>query len=179
MKLKKIHIDNYKLFNNFDLDLTHNGKSQNLIVIAGINGSGKTTLLKEVIYQTIVNQSIHKGCSIEIETNDKKDRTFVIDSQFLQLKSQEQINKKKDLFSQLNHIYYYEAGLSVEKENVKNVILKYIDSLIYEKDIKSSEAYKIAQDVLDSLFNGFDLQIEFKGVNRNECNQNCQFGQLF
>jgi predicted ATP-binding protein involved in virulence len=168
MKLRKIHIDNYKLFNNFDLDLTHNGKSQNLIVIAGINGSGKTTLLKEVIYQTIVNHSIHKGYSIEIETNDKKNRTCVIDSQFFQLKTQEQMNKEKELFSQLNHIYYYEAGLSAEKENVKNVILKYIDSLIYEKDKKSSEAYKIAQDVLDSLFNGFDLQIEFKGVNRNK-----------
>jgi predicted ATP-binding protein involved in virulence len=53
MKLRKIHIDNYKLFNNFDLDLTHNGKSQNLIVIAGINGSGKTTLLKEVIIKRL------------------------------------------------------------------------------------------------------------------------------
>jgi len=60
MKLRKIHIDNNNyLFNNFDLDLTHNGKSQNLIVIAGKNGSGKTTLLKEVIYQTLVNQSIN------------------------------------------------------------------------------------------------------------------------
>jgi len=168
MKLRKIHIDNYKLFNNFDLDLTHNGKSQNLIVIAGINGSGKTTLLKEIIYQALVNQSINKGCSIEIGTNDNMNHIFVIDSQFLQLKTQEQINKKKELFSQLNQIYYYEAGLSTDKENVKNVILKYIDSLIYEKDKKSSEAYKIAQDVLHSIFNGFDLQIDFKGIDRNK-----------
>ena len=57
--------------------------------------------------------------------------------------------------NQLNHIYYYEAGLSAEKENVKNVVLKFIDSLIYEKDKKSSEAYKIAQDVLDFIFNGY------------------------
>ena len=169
MKLRKIHIDNYKLINNFDLDLTHNDKSQNLIVIAGINGSGKTTLLKEVIYQTLVNKSIHKGCSIDIETNDKKNHIFVIDSQSLQLNSQERINnEKKTLFSQLDNIYYYEAGLSVENNNVKNVILKYIDSLIYEKDKKSSEAYQIAQDVLDSIFNGFDLQIKFKGVDRNK-----------
>jgi len=129
MKLRKIHIDNYKLFNNFDLDLTHNDKSQNIIVIAGINGSGKTTLLKEVIYQTLVNQSIDKGSSIEIETNDKKDRIFVIDSQSLQLNSQEKINKKKELFSQLNQIYYYEAGLSADKENVKNVILNTVSKI--------------------------------------------------
>jgi len=168
MKLRKIHIDDYKLFNNFDMDLTDNGKSQNLIVIAGINGSGKTTLLKEVIYQTLLNKSIQKGNSIEIETNDKKDHIVVINSQSLQLSTQEQVNEENELFSQLDRIYYYEAGLPEDKQHVKNVIVKYIDSLIYEKDKKSSEAYKLAQEVLDSVFIGFDMQIEFKGVDRNK-----------
>jgi len=168
MRIRKIHIDNYKLFKNFDLDLTYNGKSQNLIVIAGINGSGKTTLLKEMIYQSLVNRTTQKGCSIEIEADNTNDHFIIIDSQSFQLNSQGQRNENKEQFSKLDQIYYYEAGLSADKQNVKNVILKYIDSLIYEKDKKSSEAYIMAQDVLNKIFNGFDLQIQFRGVDRNK-----------
>jgi len=84
------------------------------------------------------------------------------------LNSQGQSNEKNEQFPQLDQVYYYEAGLSADKQNVKNVILKYIDSLIYEKDKKSSEAYIMAQDVLNSIFNGFDLQIQFKGIDRNK-----------
>lgn len=45
MKLKHIHIDNYKLFHDFDIDFCAGGKPLDIVVIAGINGSGKSTLL--------------------------------------------------------------------------------------------------------------------------------------
>ncbi|KPA18896.1 ATP-binding protein [Candidatus Magnetomorum sp. HK-1] len=174
MKLRKIHIENYKLFQNFDIDLTHNGKSQNFIVIAGINGSGKTTLLKEIICHSLINKSIYQNSSVEIEYkdnhNDKdNDHVFMMDSQSLQPNSLEQ-KKFLDnvLFPSLNNIFYYKAGLQLDKQPVKDVIIKYIDTLIYEKDKKSSEAYIMAQEVLNAIFNGFDLQIQFKGIDRNK-----------
>ena len=49
LKLKNIHIENYKKFQNFDIDFTD--KENNplpIIIIAGINGSGKTTLLEYI-----------------------------------------------------------------------------------------------------------------------------------
>lgn len=49
MKLKHIHIDKYKVFQNFDIDFCHDDQTQSLIVITGVNGSGKTTLLRDVI----------------------------------------------------------------------------------------------------------------------------------
>ena len=49
MKLKHIHIDAYKVFQNFDIDFCHAGKIQELVVITGVNGNGKTTLLRDVI----------------------------------------------------------------------------------------------------------------------------------
>ena len=49
MKLKNIHIQNYKKFQNFDIDFTdENNKPLPIVVIAGINGSGKTTLLEYI-----------------------------------------------------------------------------------------------------------------------------------
>ena len=40
MKLKHIHIDAYKVFQNFDIDFCHAGKIQELVVITGVNGNG-------------------------------------------------------------------------------------------------------------------------------------------
>lgn len=37
MKLKHIHIDAYKVFNDFDIDFCHADKILNLIVITGVN----------------------------------------------------------------------------------------------------------------------------------------------
>jgi len=49
MKLKNIHIQSYKKFENFDINFTDShGNLLPIIIIAGINGSGKTTLLEYI-----------------------------------------------------------------------------------------------------------------------------------
>jgi len=46
MKIRKLTIKNYKLFDDLELDFTDsNGKPLDLIVLAGVNGSGKTSIL--------------------------------------------------------------------------------------------------------------------------------------
>jgi predicted ATP-binding protein involved in virulence len=47
MKIRKLHIKNYKVFNDLELDFTDaNGKTLDKIVLAGVNGCGKTTILE-------------------------------------------------------------------------------------------------------------------------------------
>ncbi|HEW97157.1 MAG: hypothetical protein DRR16_05330 [Candidatus Parabeggiatoa sp. nov. 3] len=47
MKIRKIQIKNYKMFNDVTLDFTDsNGETLETIVIAGLNGAGKTSLLQ-------------------------------------------------------------------------------------------------------------------------------------
>ena len=47
MKIRKLHIKNYKVFNDLELDFTDaNGKTLDTIVLAGVNGCGKTTVLE-------------------------------------------------------------------------------------------------------------------------------------
>jgi predicted ATP-binding protein involved in virulence len=47
MKIRKIHLKNYKVFDDILLDFTDkNGKTLDTIVLAGVNGCGKTTLLE-------------------------------------------------------------------------------------------------------------------------------------
>jgi predicted ATP-binding protein involved in virulence len=47
MKIRKLHIKNYKVFDDIELDFTDaNGKTLDKIVLAGVNGCGKTTVLE-------------------------------------------------------------------------------------------------------------------------------------
>jgi len=49
MKLRNLHIEDYKMFKNFDIDfLDENDEALPIVVLAGVNGSGKTTLLESL-----------------------------------------------------------------------------------------------------------------------------------
>ena len=50
MKIRKLSIKNYKVFNDLELDFTDaNGKTLDKIVLAGVNGCGKTTILELIL----------------------------------------------------------------------------------------------------------------------------------
>ncbi len=168
MKIKQIYIKNHKIFKNFVLDLTHNGKALNLIVIAGINGSGKTTLFQDFIYHSFKNEVMLKESYIEVEYIEKKQhKIFKIDNDSLSVNTFKDIRYTTDnLYQKFKNVVYYEAGFS-DRQSAKNIIIQFIDKLIYEEDNKSSEAYLITRKILNSIFKDFDLQIEFKGVDRN------------
>jgi len=52
VKLRKLHIDNYKMFKDFDISFVdENDEVLPIIVLAGVNGSGKTTLLEYIHYR--------------------------------------------------------------------------------------------------------------------------------
>ena len=48
MKLKHVHIDDYKLFHDFDIDFCDEKGPLPIVVIAGVNGTGKSTLLSYI-----------------------------------------------------------------------------------------------------------------------------------
>jgi len=167
MKIRNIHIDDYKVFRNFNLDLTANGQTQNLIVLAGINGSGKTTLLRECIYNFIVDKKTNVGVAITFDYFDKKAneyRLLDIDGNFLYKKDNNNASGSIDV--EYPYVYFYEAGQSNQK-SAEDVILKFVDMLIYQQDKKSSEAYSEVQKLLGELFLDFDLQIEFMGIDQD------------
>ena len=175
MKIRKLHIKNCKIFQNLDLDFTDNGNTQNFIVIAGINGSGKTTLLKDVIYRTFQNMAmisealchtddIFDNIHIEVEYRGK-DGVRIFQTGPDMLKSDFPEDSIKFLFPKLKHVIFYEAG-NPDTKTAKESIVRFVDSLIYEKNKRSSEAYSVTQDILNSIFQDFDLQIEFKGLDR-------------
>jgi predicted ATP-binding protein involved in virulence len=167
MKLRKIHIGNYKIFKDFDLDLTNDGEIQNLIVIAGINGSGKTTILKDIFLRFFVEHKIENSCNIEIEyynINTKKK----INLGFNSTNITQAVDKiiPGNLNSEFPKTYFFQAG-QINQKNAKEIILNFVDKLIYQQDKKSSEAYEMVQKLLQELFMDFELQIQFKGISQS------------
>jgi predicted ATP-binding protein involved in virulence len=167
MKIRKIHIEDYKIFKDFDLDLTHDGRPLDIVVVAGINGSGKTTLF-EFIYDFMNGKKFHESI-LDIQTSDifqdSDNVTFIngIDEIFSgSLKPHLSYSE-----SLKPYLSYFKAGTFI-KTNAKSSIIEYIDKLIYEEDIQGSKAYQKVQQALNSFFDGFDLQIEFSRLDKKK-----------
>ena len=72
MKIRKLHIKNYKVFDNLELDFTDaNGDTLDKIVLAGVNGCGKTTILEIIkrMYDGSIFEDFgkNKKSSIQLE----------------------------------------------------------------------------------------------------------------
>ena len=167
MKIKSIFIENFKVLKNFKIDFTNNNEINPITILAGINGSGKTTLL-EFIFETFKKQNItnaNKRSYIEIEEENLFNSTplkpyFNLTSEFL--KSQ----KNKFTFNISDRLYYYKA--SEENNSAKKIITDYIDELIYEKDIKSSQAYDKMRNSLNETLSAINLQVEFSKLDKDK-----------
>ena len=157
MKIRKIHIEDYKIFKDFEIDLTNEGKPLSIVAVAGINGSGKSTLL-DYIYQYLgfkKEEFIHKGFIVGDLFNSESDK-YIINEKINQIQFAGEVLKYPDL----NRPIYFKPNV-FEKKKSTSAIIKYIDKLIYEKDIKSSEVYELVRKKLHSILEGFDLQVEF------------------
>jgi len=187
MKLKKIHIEKYKVFRDFDLELIHDGELLNLVVIAGINGSGKTTLLEFIYY--FIKQKKYGFDSesyiiceeLNTETGKPEPITF---KRPLNFEVEYDMETESILLGIEGDIIYIKT-YEINENNASASIIKYIDKLIYEEDIKGSLAYQKVNDILYRIFNGFNLQVEFNMLDKNrnvyfknELNENISITEL-
>ncbi len=155
MKVTKLHIDDYKVFQDFDIDFTDgNGNAQNLIVLAGINGSGKTTLLDvfslPISGYSSSNDWIKPIVKLNYSSSLKKDPGVKI-----------YFNAGSE-FSWHNS-YKFDVG-AFHGNTIINLISKYIDNCIYVENKKAFDAYEQLRSYLSSILPQFDLSIEFSSL---------------
>lgn len=95
MKIKKLVVSNYKVFDYLELDFTDTkGQILDTIVLAGLNGSGKTTildLLKDLIDGNVPNQ-LKANTEIKLEILFEKKYCREIDKSITQLEELLPIN---------------------------------------------------------------------------------------
>lgn len=150
MKIKKIHIEDYKVFHDFTIDFTNNEEVLNLVVLAGVNGSGKSTLLRDVMWACM--KDFNEKKYTELSPNVYKIGNFTIET------------TENHNFSVVMDIL---EDLDNDVKLTKQVILRYIDKLIFENNFRSSEAYQKTNELLNEIFHHFNLHIVFHGIDRN------------
>jgi len=181
MKLRKLHIDNYKMFKDFDIDfMDKDEKPLPIVVIAGINGSGKTTLLEYIFRDNILNigpfytdynnyiEFVHNN-EIKILNNEARKKKKEIDD-YLKV-----ISKKNGIAS----ISYDDKGLflyDLDKyityiratddniADIKKNILEYYRRKSRELD-SHSKALKEIQSFVKNIFESLDLNFNIDDIN--------------
>jgi len=146
MKLRKLHIEDYKMFKDFDISFVdEDDKPLDIIVLAGVNGSGKTTLLECL--------NVEKNIDIDIET----DYTTI----------------NLALLNEEGHIGYqtvvddYEGGIVAfpadlnNIENIKELLPKYIKDMIFVKGKAPFDAYQEVTEYINEILKDLNIQIEF------------------
>lgn len=156
MKLKHIHIDSYKVFQDFDLDLCHDGVAQNLVVIAGVNGNGKTTLLRDVIAGN--NDSADKPKGYVTIEDEGRTETFTLPAS----PGDEAYRKA------FGNVIFYGADDKSSVDALQKEILRYVDKFVYVMGKTSFDAYRELQALMQDLFADFNLQVRFKGINQDK-----------
>jgi len=160
MKIKSIFIENFKIFKNFKIDFTNENVINPITILSGVNGSGKTSLF-EFIFEILQNKNISKDNSNSyVVLEDESKLPIVVDSEYLQNKD---VNEYKEIS---NKLYYFKA--KDEFVSAKKLITDYIDKLIYELDVKSSEVYQNVRNTINELLATLKLQIEFSKLDKEK-----------
>lgn len=158
MKLKHIHIDEYKLFHNFDIDFCNGGTPLNIIVVVGINGSGKSTLLEYIAAKKSIDTSLTGNIQVEM---DGKDDAFFVPP----------LLSQRDLYTEVMADLQYFPSNSVDSvlgQQLEEKILKYVDKMVYVDGKTSFDAYRTIQNMLDVVFADFRLKVRFKGLDADK-----------
>jgi predicted ATP-binding protein involved in virulence len=178
VKVTKLHIDEYKVFKDFDIDFTHNGEAQNLIVLAGINGTGKTTLLKFIFncvnYRNEFDSKIEKPSYTIVDQPSQDENVYDFtgyypkglgnshDGVFFFYHSPE---PNYDEFE--NGILFFRVkkfilSYSLDPIPDSQVIRDFVDYYIYEKSDSAFVGYQALQNDFDKILHDFDLGLKFK-----------------
>lgn len=139
LKIRKLQISDYKMFDNFEIDFLNENKILPLIVIAGKNGTGKTTILES------------------IKNKENASILFELDGKI--------IKQDSDVYDEIfkENIIYVDAIIDNDKE-LEELFLEYIDYFIYDKNENAAVGAENLQNDMDEVFRGFDLNFHFKRI---------------
>ena len=166
MKIKSIQIDSFKILKNFYIDFCTDEKVNPITLLVGTNGSGKTTLLDFIANALFKNTMGEANNSSIIEYESDQEIPGTPNPYFFLTEDIMKIRRKAKDTSLSKNLIYYRAGQ--ENPKSKESIIKYIDKLIYEKDVRGSEAYSQLKDKVSSLFDRLSLQINFDRLDKDK-----------
>ena len=163
MKLRHLHIENYKMFKDFDISFVDEyDEPLPIVVLAGVNGSGKTTLLEflkgqeEPIYESEFGYLNPYG-SFDIE--------YLSENIKYKISVKKMGVSDKDFFPE--KIEYLKSGI----DDVNIVAEEFVKSFYFflkEKDYRPSEVREHFESHIQDIFDGLDLGFKYSHLDRDD-----------
>ncbi|CAA6820062.1 MAG: Putative ATP-binding protein [uncultured Sulfurovum sp.] len=165
MKLRKLHIEDYKMFKDFDISFVdENDEVLPIVVLAGVNGSGKTTLL-DSLGKTKKERhplKLENYTTIEVRENDNIEFTYDNLKQDLNL---DVPNKFFMLYA--DSIVYFSAGIDDTKK-VADEFVKTFYFFLKEKDYRPSEVKEHFHNYMTNIFDGLEVGFQYSHLDRDD-----------
>ncbi|CAA6812165.1 MAG: Putative ATP-binding protein [uncultured Sulfurovum sp.] len=162
MKLRKLHIEDYKMFKDFDIDFVdENDEALPIVVLAGVNGSGKTTLLE------VINEDFN-------ELTDESDEYIEYEIISGSIKNTNKPQKENKIgsvevreFDTKNGIVYLSSGIDDTKK-VADEFVKTFYFFLKEKDYRPSEITEYFTQYMKDIFNDLDIGFKYSHLDKED-----------
>ena len=175
MKLRKLHIEDYKMFKDFDIDfLDENDNALDIVVLAGVNGSGKTTIFE------LLNNLLFHQLEIVLE---KKIISFNPLNSLVDMQSLIGLDKSKrkevdewtkvskvnfDLTMKfIDSLVYFPSGIDDTKK-VAEEFVKTFYFFLKEKDYRPSEITEYFNQYMKDIFNDLDIGFKYSHLDKED-----------
>jgi len=167
-KLKEIHVNDYKILKDLKLNFCDKeGKPLPIVVLAGINGSGKTSVLEFIVStknRGYINGIVNGENKNNIKTQSQKvtygnNKGLIFGKIF-----ENEVIEKREKDAEIIFLPFDIADFSF----VKNSMVEFIDKLIYEEDIKASNAYGKCSTFIKETLKDIKLNIEFSRLDKKK-----------
>ena len=160
MKLRKLHIEDYKMFKDFDISFVdEHDEALPIIVLAGVNGSGKSSLL-EWIYNEYYKVLKEK------ELKDNSEEEFYI-GQISTIRKKIGSCSEKDTILTNDYFTYLLAGV----DNIKKVADEFVKTFYHflkNKDYRPSEVTEHFHNYMKDIFNDLDIGFKYSHLDKED-----------
>ena len=187
MKLRNLHIENYKMFKDFDISFVdENDEPLLIVVLAGINGSGKTTLL-EYIYTFIEIMNNGKDKKSKLVITDNKDKKIQYDMKTLDVEHYPFNNDwgGYDISSEFTiNITYFPSGIDTTRivenkilsaplgmgdiKRVENLFVKYWYNQVKFHNKRNNEITEVLQKFIFEILKDLEFDFTYSHIDEDD-----------
>ncbi len=173
MKLRKLHIYDYKMFKNFDISFVDkNDEALPIVVLAGVNGSGKTSLLEYVNHISLHAEIYYTKLAIDVDYKTRDDRGRIIGMKSISLPFE--IEEKGIIFNTIqdyNKFLFSPLYFSAEADDISNVekeFVKYWYNQVKFYNKRNNEITEILQKFITEVLDGLDLDFTYSYIDEDD-----------
>ena len=172
MKIRELHIEDYKMFKDFSIDFVGNDdKALPIVVLAGVNGSGKTTLLESLVDNKLSNVKIEFNKNDEIIVKSFSDENWKKNYKKATLENlqplDEMFNTIDFLKNTKDNIIYFPAGEDKTK-NVANEFVKTFYDFLKNEDYRPSEVREHFNEYMHQILGDLDVGFKYSHLDRDD-----------